>query len=197
MKRIIAVSTVLAVMLSVMFSMGGCFFVSKNAPESTTSAQVSTEATEQTETQTEAKTETEPNTTEEPVSEGITVESAFFTMTLPDSWEGKYYLEETDGDDGEYTMVFYEKNCHETVDIYWCPGHVFTIIVCKAHDENHPMLQVLNKISVSGKTYEVCLASPTDVQFYELYQDDYFLLYNGVDDVVSTITYKNNVSVIG
>ena len=131
--------------------------------------------------------QTQVNTDEE--KKGIYIDTNYFTVTLPDDWEGLYDYEIISGEmDNEYSVVFYEKESHKEIE----GGFVFGISLYEEGvDYTYlPSYEELGILKTDNQTFNVLVEYPTDVQFTEDTSDHYHALTEDTEEVINSIQAK-------
>ncbi|MBQ9960832.1 MAG: hypothetical protein IJP00_02890 [Firmicutes bacterium] len=123
------------------------------------------------------------------------IETKYYTMTVPDSWEGKYYVEISDEDvspDTEYVVTVYEKGSHDRFDA----GHLFNIVITA--DEKYEAFAVGKKIGeiTIDQKYYLFARYPSDVQFDDEGQEIYMAMEKNVEGVIYSIKAKDDNVII-
>lgn len=120
------------------------------------------------------------------IPQEITVETEYFHVQVPSSWEGLYEYQIYDEDINGYALIFYEKESYETMGA----GYLMAIsLYHESEDYTYlPSYDVLGTLEVEDDIYNVLVEYPTDVQFEEQNADKYFKLSNGMESILDTIT---------
>jgi len=123
------------------------------------------------------------------------IETKYYTMTVPDSWEDKYYVEISEEEvsvDSEYVTVIYEKGSHDRFD----GGHLFDIVITA--DENYEGFAVGKKIGeiTIDQKYYLFARYPSDVQFDDEGQKIYSAMEKDVETIIYSIKAKNENIII-
>lgn len=130
--------------------------------------------------------------TEEETAEEVTgiVDTAYFTVELPESWKETVTVDIRQDIENIYNVSFYEKINYETEGA----GHLFTIrMIPEGEDYSfYPSYEVLGSlISGDGTACHAVVLYPTDVQaVVEI--EAYFQLYEKIPEVLSAVTWKES-----
>lgn len=126
----------------------------------------------------EVPAEEEPD---EPQTNSIVIENEYYSVTLPDSWDGLYCDEHRDNG----RISFYEINAYEA----GFGGHVFSITLQDSDYTYLPAFQILGKLTTrGGKVYDVVALFPTDVQAMDGHFEEYSILYEQTDTILDSFT---------
>ena len=112
------------------------------------------------------------------------IDTEYFTVVVPDSWEGLYEYDIYQDENG-YSLVFYEKDSHASMDA----GHLMSISLY-LEDEDYsylPCYEELGKLDTGEYIYNVLVEYPTDVQFDESDAAKYQQLSNTMESILETI----------
>ena len=139
-------------------------------------------------TDTVPPTEEEPQPTEAPIS---VIDTAYYTLTLPEEWVGKTLCDLHKRDDGSYSM-----SVHEIQD--FCDfggGTLFTLMMLPTTEDYtiFPSYELLCSLDTPAGTFYIVALFPTDVQFSPENADAYNALFAQVQDVLYTIAPKDGI----
>lgn len=120
-----------------------------------------------------------------PTREDIVIETDFFTITLPASWEGRYCTDQWDNEIS-YGLSLCERQSYDE----GYGGELFSILVPR-EDYDYPSYEYLG--SVAG--LDVVARYPTDVQFSEAGQFDYLEMSEDIPGILSTLSIKADADI--
>lgn len=185
MKKLSLVFIALALCLMVSCNEGTENTPVTTSPEITTNATVAENTVAQaTEEPTVTETTQAVTAIETTAPSGIVVTTEYYTVTLPDSWKGKYIYQVKDN-----SLTFY----HTTSKENGSGGHLFTISLYASNEDYTvlPNYKHLCRISaVDGNIAElmdVVLIEPTDVQFDPENADGYPELSADISTIADSI----------
>lgn len=181
------------------------FFVAKTQKEKEPSTEVSSTITEsvsqteevtssetQSETTEESTTETTEEATTEAPAQSKTVNTDYFSVVTPESWDGKYsYNIRKYNSNGAYGLTFTH---NASVD----EGNGGLVFVIEVHpvSESYPEMMAnspmpfkhMGVISVEDSgDYDVIVTYPSDVQYSDNTEEGYLQLKNSVDSVLESL----------
>ena len=181
---------ILLVTIVLIFSLSGCsaLFLTKDIIQEN----VDTETSEIIESNNDDEKESV-------IDDSILIQTKYFNLKLPKSWEGKYKLEmssdfeyDTYSNYASYYVQFKEKsNCESGYG-----GHLFTIVL--TDDSQYDNYGIGNKFGEMkmDKKYYLYVVNPTDVQFSFDFMDVYKELSNNQDEILRSILPKDSSSTI-
>lgn len=158
--------------ICIFFTLSGC------------TAGESDEKKEQTNIQNEEKKDTQSQIELEEEKDDNIFETKYYSLTLPDEWEGLYYYQIRSTSNGEYALNFYEKENYELRE----DGNLFGILLFLENEDYSylPSYDVLGTLQSKKHTYTVVVEYPSDVQFSEDNADVYLQLSKDVDEILQT-----------
>lgn len=121
---------------------------------------------------------------------GITIDTEYYTLSLPNSWKDHYSHEVSNGENGVYDLSFYENKSHESIEGGW----LFSIILLTENEDYtyYPSYGVLGSVEVKNKgSYNLIAIYPTDVQFTSEAAKTYNEMFDSVDGILKTISFKD------
>ena len=121
-----------------------------------------------------------------------TISNKYFSITMPLSWYDSIVTENNSGtSEVPCALAFYEKKNHNLSEY---GGFLFEIAVELKTDEEiyYPSFDLLGTIKSKGKTYNVVVIYPTDVQFDPKYQNDYSKATDQIESILKTVKLKNS-----
>ena len=135
---------------------------------------------------------TSANTTSPDASSNsdITIDTEYYTLSLPNSWKGNYSYEISNGENGVYDLSFYENKSHKSIEGGW----LFSIILLTENEDYtyYPSYGVLGSIEVKNTgSYNLIAIYPTDVQFTREAAKTYNEMFDSVAGILKTILFKN------
>ena len=113
------------------------------------------------------------------------VESDYFTVEVPDGWKGIYTYEKVKKNDGTFYLSLYELEEHNSSGA----GNLFTIALFP-EDTDYSYLPYYEEYGVltgNGKTYNIIIMYPTDVQFTSNTSDNYNSMYENIKYVLDSM----------
>ncbi|MGM9662007.1 MAG: hypothetical protein ACI3WR_02820 [Oscillospiraceae bacterium] len=117
------------------------------------------------------------------------IDTEYYTIKVPNSWEDDCFYEVTDGESYNYTLSFYNKASHEQISGGW----LFSINLLTEFEDytNYPDYDVLGSLEVYRTgSYNLVVTYPTDVQFSEETANKYNEMSESIPDILSTISFK-------
>ena len=140
-----------------------------------------------TETET-VQTETEEESFKVEIVDELTVITPYYSITVPDHWEGAYTFETVDNFTGKWLKLF-----HTDPRTGFADGHLFSILLTK--DEEYKKIADNDLIGeledCEGNEYHVVAVFPTDVQYTREGRDAYMALFKDADTVLDSITAED------
>lgn len=117
-------------------------------------------------------------------TDGISVSTEYYTITLPSWWKGKYGYEIYETEGYGYSLTVYHKQSKEE----YYGGELFSISLIP-HDSRVPMNSVyLGDLSVYRiNDFYIYALFPTDVQYPESVADEYLEMQDKVNNILLTI----------
>ena len=99
------------------------------------------------------------------------IETKYYTLTLPDSWAGKWVMDLHERDNGSYSMSLHETQAFQEFG----GGTLFTLMMLPTGEDYtiFPSYELLGVLDTPAGTFYVVALFPTDVQFTEETQDQY------------------------
>lgn len=159
--------------------------VSEQTEALTTAETTVTTTTAVTTATAEETTTTTTTETTEPAADSLLV-TDYFTLSIPASWEGKYDYDIYPNGDYGIDLNIYHIESHSRG---W-GGRLFSVRLF----ENAEDAAMLPAVKYMGELYVhrlgsfyVCATHPTDVQYSTATEDEYMMLYDGVEAVLDTI----------
>lgn len=124
----------------------------------------------------------------EKVSNSTIISTDYFTVEVPDTWEGKYEYQIFNEEVYGYSLIFYEKESYHSMNA----GHLMSIsLYLNTEDYTYlPSYDLLGTLETGDSIYNVLVEYPTDVQFEMEHMDEYQYLSKDMDDIIKTITVK-------
>ena len=138
------------------------------------------------ETNSDQKNDTSTSTNDEP----YIIDTEYYTISLPDSWRVDSYHEIINGDNSAYTLTFYDKAGRDSSN----GGKLFSILLLTESEDysDYPDHKVLGSLEVSQiGSFNIVVTYPTDVQFSETTAQKYNEMRGNVEQILDTISYKN------
>ena len=138
------------------------------------------------------ETSSEPSKESIPVFEETkttTVNTEYYSLQIPSSWDNDCFYEITDGESNNYTLSFYDKASNIEIDGGW----LFSIELLTQFEEytNYPDYDLLGSIEVYRiGSYNVIVTYPTDVQCSERTLKKYTELENEIPSILESICFK-------
>lgn len=118
------------------------------------------------------------------------IDTEYYTISAPSSWNDDCIYEISDGDSYNYSLSFYDKASHEAVYGGW----LFSIDLLTEFEDysNYPDHDVLGSLEVYRiGSYNIVVTYPTDVQCSEETAEKYREMYNDIPDMLKTISFKD------
>ena len=124
-----------------------------------------------------------PSKSEEPV---YTIETKFYTITLPAEWESKCTYEIAEQADGTYLLHLYEITSHAEIDA----GKLCSIMLLPTTEDwkDLPNYTIHGILYTPEGDYQLIALFPTDAQFTEATREAYNALSEKIIDVLYCIT---------
>lgn len=119
----------------------------------------------------------------------MVVDTEYYTLSAPSSWEDGCFYELAEGESYNYTLSFYDKASHEAVNGGW----LFTINLFTEFEDYtiYPDYDVLGSLEVYRiGSYNIVVTYPTDVVYSEETAKNYNQMYSQIPDVLKTISFK-------
>lgn len=132
-------------------------------------------------------------TLENQSSEQYTVDTDFFTLTLPNNWKNDCFYEIVYEENHSYRLSFYEKESHEEDDCGW----IFSISLFNLTEDYtvFPSYDILGTLDTyQYGSYNMIVLYPSDVQFSEKTAKKYNEMANCVSKILNTFNFKSNCS---
>ena len=119
------------------------------------------------------------------------IETKYYTLTLPDSWAGKWVMDLHERDNGSYSMSLHETQAFQEFG----GGTLFTLMMLTTGEDYtiFPSYELLGALGTPAGTFYVVALFPTDVQFTEETAEVYNRMYEDVTDVLYTLAPKDGV----
>ena len=116
------------------------------------------------------------------------IDMEYFTVEVPESWNGLYEYEIYEDDMG-YSLIFYEKDSHASMEV----GYLMSIsLYLESEDYSYlPSYEELGKLDTGDNIYNVLVEYPSDVQFDEENVSKYQKLSDTMESILETITAKD------
>lgn len=133
--------------------------------------------------------ETESVVSAQPAYDFI-IDTEYYTLSVPSSWEEDCFYEVADGDNYNYTLSLYDKISHDTTNGGW----LFSIDLLTEFEDysNYPDYDVLGSLEVYRiGSYNIIVTYPTDVQFSEETAENYRKMRGDVSEILKTIKFKD------
>ena len=131
------------------------------------------------------QTETEEDSFKVEIVDELTVVTPYYTITVPDHWEGAYTFMTVDNFTGKWLKLF-----HTDPHTGLADGHLFSILLTE--DEEYEKIADFDLIGEledsEGNEYHVIAVFPTDVQYTKEGRDAYMALFTNADTVLDSIT---------
>lgn len=131
------------------------------------------------------QTETEEDSFKVEIVDELTVVTPYYTITVPDHWEGAYTFMTVDNFTGKWLKLF-----HTDPHTGLSDGHLFSILLTE--DEEYKKIadnDLLGELEdFDGNEYHVVAVFPTDVQYTKEDRNAYMALFKDAEDVLATIT---------
>ena len=121
--------------------------------------------------------------------EDVCIETEYYSITIPKSWEDDCFYEIVKGEGYGYALHFNEKTSYDEIGGGW----LFSIeLFTEFEDYTYlPSYDILGSLEVYRiGSYNIVVIYPTDVQFTETTMEKYEELERAVPDVLDTITFK-------
>jgi len=131
---------------------------------------------------------------------GQTVEDAgaiiteYYTVTPPDTWEGRYVYEITGREDQTYTLTLSEKTAYEEMGA----GTLCTLMLFSTADSSYkelPDYRLLAALDTPEGAFYVAAVFPTDVQFSETSAEAYLALSEQIPEVLATLKAAEGIDI--
>lgn len=134
------------------------------------------------------QTETEEDSFKVEIVDELTVVTPYYSITVPDHWEGAYTFMTVDNFTGKWLKLFHADPRTGIAD-----GHLFSILL--TDDEEYEKIADFDLIGEledsEGNEYHVIAVFPTDVQYTREGRDAYMALFRDADTVLDSITAAN------
>lgn len=133
------------------------------------------------------------NKTEQFLDERVLVDTEYYTLEIPASWEDECFYEINEGENWNYTLAFYEKESYDA----GCGGHLFSIKLFTEFEEYSylPEYEVLGSLTVYRiGAYNVIITYPSDIQFSEKTVEKYSDISKEISSVLTSISFKEECS---
>ena len=119
------------------------------------------------------------------------IETKYYTLTLPDSWAGKWVMDLHERDNGSYSMSLHETQAFQEFG----GGTLFALMMLTTGEDYtiFPSYELLGALDTPAGTFYVVALFPTDVQFTEETAEVYNRMYEDVTDVLYTLAPKDGV----
>lgn len=118
------------------------------------------------------------------------IDTEYYTLSAPNSWNDDCFYEVADGESYNYTLSFYDKVSHDTINGGW----LFSIeLLTEFQDYSHyPNYAVLGSLEVYRiGSYNIVVTYPTDVRYSEETAEKYNKMSNEIPEILKTIFFKD------
>lgn len=120
----------------------------------------------------------------------ILIDTEYYTIEVPNSWNDDSIYEIADGENYNYTLSFYDKASHEEINGGW----LFSINLLTEFEDysNLPDYDILGSLEVYRiGSYNIVVTYPTDIQYSENTAEKYRDMSSNISDILHTISFKN------
>ena len=128
-------------------------------------------------------------TTTTQTSHGMLIDTEYYTLSAPNSWNDDCFYEVADGENYNYTLSFYDKASHDAINGGW----LFSVNLFTEFEDysNYPDYDVLGSLEVYRiGSYNIVVTYPTDVQYSEETAKKYREMSADINDILKTISFK-------
>lgn len=118
------------------------------------------------------------------------IDTEYYTVSAPNSWNDDCFYEIADGENYNYTLSFYDKASHEAINGGW----LFSINLLTEFEDysNYPDYDVLGSLEVYRiGSYNIVVTYPTDVQCSEETAEKYREMCDDISHILNTIAFKD------
>lgn len=119
----------------------------------------------------------------------IVIDTEYYTLSTPSSWEDDCFYEITDGESYSYNLSFYDKASYDAINGGW----LFSIKLLTEFEDYsvYPNYDVLGSLEVYRiGLYNIVVIYPTDVQYSEETAWNYNQLSAQIPSLLKTIDFK-------
>lgn len=134
----------------------------------------------------ESKAETTPSKE----IEGTLIDTEYYTLEVPKSWDGKYCYHVTDREDNIYFFTISENISYSDLG---GGGMLFSIMLQPGGEDYtfYPRYDILGSFTSDEiGSFNIVVRYPSDVQFSERGQQTYEEMRDGIEDVLDSISFK-------
>ena len=127
--------------------------------------------------------------TEENIKTDVCIDTEYYTISIPSSWNEDCFYEIADGENYNYTLSFYDKASHEELNAGW----LFSINLPTEFEDYsvYPEYDILGSIEVYRiGSYNIVVTYPTDVQYSEETAIKYNEMFKSVPNILKTISFS-------
>ena len=119
----------------------------------------------------------------------------YYSMTIPESWLGEYYIEWSDVAE----ISFGHRASREYRDQYYpdsaeAGGHLFFLRVVRQEDNNLPDYDLLGYLTIEGEQYQLIAVYPSAVMHPLETSEAYSVLFRDIPLLLATIEPRNGAS---
>lgn len=125
----------------------------------------------------------------EAAPDGTLIDTEYYTLEIPKSWDGKYGYHVVDREDHTYTFWISEQMSYEDIG----GGDLFSILLLPGGEDYtyYPSYDVLGSFtSEEIGSFNIVVLYPTDVQFSDRGQQTYQEMTAGIESVLDSISFK-------
>lgn len=133
-------------------------------------------------------TTTTTTTTTTQTSLDMLIDTEYYTLSVPNSWNDDCFYEVVDGERYNYTLSFYDKESYDAINGGW----LFSINLFTEFEDysNYPKYDVLGSLEVYRiGSYDIVVTYPTDVQYSEETAEKYHEMSAAIADILKTISF--------
>ena len=119
----------------------------------------------------------------------MVIETEYYTLSVPDSWEDGCFYEIADGENHNYTLSFYDKASHDAINGGW----LFSINLLTEFEDYtvYPDYDVLGSLEVYRiGSYNIVITYPNDVEYSEATAQNYNQMSAEIPKLLKTISFK-------
>lgn len=134
----------------------------------------------------ESKVETAPSKE----IEGTLIDTEYYTLEVPKSWDGKYCYHVSDREDNTYSFEISEKISYGDLG---GGGSLFSVLLIPGGEDYtyYPSYDILGSFTSDEiGSFNIVVLYPTDVQFSEQGRQTYQEMTDGMEDVLDSISFK-------
>ena len=143
--------------------------------------------------ETTAIIETEKSTVTTPIESEMLIDTEYYTLSVPSSWNDDCFFEVADGESYNYTLSFYDKASHIAINGGWLFSiNLLTEFEDYSYYSDYDVLGSLEVYRIGS--YNIVVTYPTDVQFSEETSDLYNEMRKDIPDILKTIAFKAECS---